>query len=260
MREYEAGILRIERFSSGTHVIEIECPGIAEEIVPGQFLQVRVGNGVDPFLRRTFSVAGADASRGICTLLVDVVGRGTELLCGLKRGGVIDVIGALGTGFDMTLAGKGSAVLVGGGTGMAPTLFLAGRLASMGKEGRIVLLLGARTVCGFDAADKLAPSDVEIMKATDDGSFGYHGFVTGLLSDFLQELSPSAIYTCGPHPMMKAVAAIASERSIPCQVSLEERMACGIGACLGCAVQMTDGRMARSCVEGPVFFADKVVL
>lgn len=259
MHEYEAGILRIERFAFDTFVIEIDCPGIASEIAPGQFVQVRVGDGTDPFLRRTFSVAGADPEKGTCLLLVDVVGRGTSKLCSMRRGGSINIIGALGTGFDMTLGGDGPAVLVAGGTGAAPMLFLGKNLYAKGKR-RVIIMMGARNERGFAAAESLLPDGVEFMKATDDGSCGFHGFVSGLLEFRAEEIVPSAIYTCGPHPMMKAVAAIANNRSIPCQVSLEERMACGIGACLGCAVKTTDGRMVRSCVDGPVFKADEVVL
>ena len=99
---------------------------------------------------------------------------------------------------------------------------------------------------------------ITVMNATDDGSSGFHGMVSALLEETLKSVNPEAIYTCGPHAMMKEIARIAESISLPCQVSLEERMACGIGVCLGCTVRLSDGRMVRSCVEGPVFNALEV--
>lgn len=259
MREYEAGIIRTENCGNGVYIIEIDCSGIACDVSPGRFVQVRVGSGTDPFLRRTFSVCGSDPERGTFRLLVDNVGPGTGLLCSMKRGGTVSVIGGLGTGFNTALGGDCPCVMVSGGSGAAPLLFLAERLSKESSRD-VTFLSGARTASGHAAVKKLMPADVCLLTATDDGSEGYHGFVSGLLAERLSEISPSAVFTCGPHPMMKAVASVAAAAGIPCQVSLEERMACGIGACLGCAVEMRDGRMVRSCVDGPVFDAGEVVL
>ena len=259
MHEYEAGIIRTDHVGQDTFIIEADCPDIAREVTPGQFVQARASDGTDPFLRRTFSVCGADKEQGIVTFLIDVVGRGTELICDMKRGGTINLIGSLGTGFDFDFGGDGPAILVGGGTGAAPMIFLAHRLIEETCR-EVTFMMGARTASGHAAVEQLLDDSVPYLKATDDGSAGYHGLVSGLLNEHISVIAPSALFTCGPRAMMKAVADISAERSLPCQVSLEERMACGVGACLGCAVEMRDGRMARSCVDGPVFTASEVIL
>ena len=257
MQKYAADIIQIERRGPATFLVGLDCGELAGAAEPGQFVQVRVSSGSDPFLRRTFSLCGADRASGVIHLLVDVVGPGTRLLCGLKCGGTLDIIGPLGTGFDLRFGNPGRCILVAGGVGAAPLIFLAERLAKEGFR-PVNFLMGARTSKHLEVLEEVLGSGATVTCATDDGSAGYHGFVTGLLEEQLPSLNPGAIYVCGPHAMMRAVAAIASRFGIPCQVSLEERMACGIGACLGCAVSLADGGMARSCKEGPVFDAGRL--
>lgn len=259
MQEYEAGILRTECCGQNIHILELSCNGIASKIIPGQFVQVRAGKGTDPFLRRTFSVCRADPNRGIITLLVDEVGPGTAFVCSLKRGESLNVIGPLGAGFNLEYGIQGSSLLVGGGTGAAPLVFLANTLISSGA-GMVTFLEGARTDSALRFIDGLVDKGIVVLKATDDGSSGFYGMVSELLEQKIDSIKPNAIYTCGPHAMMKTIIRIAESRALPCQVSLEERMACGIGACLGCAVLLKDGRMVRSCVDGPVFNASEIVL
>jgi len=259
MHEYEVGILRTEILGLKTYSITLLCPEIASEVMPGQFVQVRAGSGTDPFLRRTFSVCGADPERGEIKLLIEVVGRGTELLCSVKRGGSLNIIGSLGSGFDIDLGGKGPCILVAGGAGVAPLLFLVNRLCMYEKRS-VTFMMGAKTSAVLEGIIGLIRKGVTVKTATDDGSSGFHGMVSELLCKHIETIRPEAIYTCGPTPMLKEVAGIAEQSSIPCQLSLEERMACGIGVCLGCAVPFKDGRMMRSCVDGPVFNANEVVL
>ncbi len=259
MQEYAADIIRIEHIALESYLISIECPGIATTIKPGQFVQVRAGDTTAPFLRRSFSICEVDVDKGYVTLLVNVVGPGTKMLCHMKRGYTVSVIGPLGHGFDMERASTGSIVLVAGGTGAAPLIFLANTLGER-KTGTSTFIIGGKTADAVKSAELCLDTSVTILEATEDGSRGYHGFVTGLLEKKMPEIKPSMIFTCGPHPMMKAVAEIAESHSLPCQVSLEERMACGIGACLGCAVEMKNGKMLRSCVDGPVFNAEEIVL
>ncbi|MBA7478685.1 Dihydroorotate dehydrogenase B (NAD(+)), electron transfer subunit [subsurface metagenome] len=259
MREYEASILQTEKCGQNTYIIELFCEEIAGEVVPGQFVQVRAGSGTEPFLRRPFSVSGADRNSGRIKLLVEVVGRGTALLCSKKAGESLSVIGSLGKGFDMELGGKGPCILVAGGSGAAPLLFLAEELMKSGKRA-VTFMMGAQTAGDLKVAGSLTERGITVIKSTDDGSVGYHGMVSELLSDNITGIKPEVIYTCGPRAMMKEVARIAEKSSVPCQVSLEERMACGTGVCLGCAVNLIDGRMVRSCVDGPVFNASEVVL
>jgi len=259
MREYEAGIIRTNHYGANTYLIDISCAGIAADVAPGQFVQVRVSMGSDPFLRRTFSVCGADRTHDTVTLLVDVVGPGTELLCSMKRGGSVSVIGPLGRGFDMDLGGDGQCALVAGGSGAAPLMFLSERLISE-RSRPVTFMMGAGTADSLGVISFLDGRDITVLTSTDDGSAGFHGLVSELLENSIAELNPAAVFTCGPRAMMRAVAHTAEKASIPCQVSLEERMACGIGACLGCAIQKKDGRIVRSCIDGPVFNADEVDL
>ncbi|HUT64503.1 MAG TPA: dihydroorotate dehydrogenase electron transfer subunit [Anaerolineae bacterium] len=259
MQEYTVGILRTECLDNTTYLIELSCEEIAHNVKPGQFIQVKVGSGTDPFLRRTLSVCGADPKRAVIKLLVDVVGHGTALLCEMKRGGLLNIIGILGKGFDIEAGGNGSCVLVAGGIGAAPLLFLAERFTSIGKR-KVTFMIGAETSASLKVFESLITEGVTVMSATDDGSSGFYGKVSELFEKNIEIIRPKALYTCGPHAMMKEIARVAELWSIPCQVSLEERMACGIGVCLGCAVRLRNGRMVRSCVEGPVFYTSEVVL
>ncbi|MFA6471637.1 MAG: dihydroorotate dehydrogenase electron transfer subunit [Candidatus Latescibacterota bacterium] len=257
MHEYEAGIIRTERRTQTGCIIELECGEIALKAAPGQFVQIRIGKGTNPFLRRTFSICGTFPENGMIRLMIDAVGLGTEILCSLKRGDRVNLVGPLGKGFDPNLGGNGTAVLVAGGIGAAPLLFLAETILLSGKS-PVTFLMGGKTKNHLSIIEGLVGEDVMVMEATDDGSRGYHGMVTTLLDEQIRKLSPRSLFVCGPNPMMKAAAEIARSAGVPCQVSLEERMACGIGACLGCAVRMNDGSMVRSCVDGPVFNADEV--
>jgi len=257
MQEYEAGILRTKLLTNNIYLIDLSCDAVACESVPGQFVQVRVGYGTDPFLRRTFSVCGADPERGEIILMIKIKGHGTKILCSIKKGKTINVIGTLGNGFDLHLGGRGPCVLVAGGMGVAPLVFLANKLKQSIKR-TVIFMMGAQNSGELSIIDGLIAEGTEIMTATDDGSSGFHGFVSKLLQENISLINPAAIYACGPFQMMKAVAAIAKNKSISCQVSLEERMACGVGACFGCAVELSNGQMARTCVDGPVFFADEI--
>jgi dihydroorotate dehydrogenase electron transfer subunit len=257
MREYEAGIIRTERRTPSGYLIELGCEEIAQKAVPGQFIQVRIGRGSTPFLRRTFSICGTSPDEGVIRIMIDVVGLGTELLCTLRRGEMLNLIGPLGRGFDPALGGNGNFVLVAGGVGAAPLLFLTEALRKFDR-GNVTFLMGGKTKAHLSLITGLIGEGVHVMEATDDGSHGYHGTVTSLLDEHFEKLAPSSLFVCGPHPMMKAASEIAQKAGIPCQVSLEERMACGIGACLGCSILMADGSMVRSCVEGPVFNACEV--
>ncbi len=194
---------------------------------------------------------------GTIRLAVDVVGRGTELLCAEKRGGTLNLIGPLGKGFGTHGKVDGRIVLVAGGIGAAPLLFLAGEL-SRHASGCIDFLMGARSAGHHDLVEGLVPAGVRMIRATDDGSLGRRGTVSDPLRELIASEKVNHIAACGPAPMLAAVARISRESGISCEVSLEERMACGLGACLGCAVKRSDGRMVRSCVDGPVFDAREV--
>lgn len=234
--------------------MEIRSPKITDAAAPGQFVMVSAGHETtDPLLRRPLSIHQAD--NDALTLLYRVVGKGTRLMSFMKKGEEVSLLGPLGNGFEIKSAPHHC--LVGGGLGVAPLLFLAAEIKRRFPSEKLSILLGGRShqeLLLVDDFQHVAP----VFLATDDGSQGMHGLVTDLL---VQEIKgPATIYTCGPTPMMKGVAALAREHNWPCQVSLETMMACGMGACLGCTVERagfddTDSKYVHVCKDGPVFEA-----
>lgn len=235
--------------------ITAECPEIARAAAPGQFLTVRAEGTAreetSPLLRRPFSVAGVRGDSLI--LIVKSVGPATRLICGSKRGDALSLLGPLGRGFPPPEKGA-RYLLAAGGFGIAPLLFFATRARA--AEGKI--LYGANSAAELPRAiEKRLPKSWKILYATMDGSLGKKGVVTGLMSaELKKDKGWDAIYACGPAPMMKATAAIAAKRRLPCLVSMEAHMACGLGACMGCPVPVTgNGKPAyqTACSDGPVF-------
>lgn len=244
------------------HLLEVAAPGIAGAARPGQFVAVTVGGPVTSLLlRRAFAIYRATpvgAYAGTVKFVVGVHGRGTEWLAGLRTGDQLDVLGPLGTPFRLP-AEPTSCLLVGGGYGSAPLLSLADALHA--RDCRVDFVLGA------GSADRLF-GELEAKRAggltvtTVDGSAGVPGMVTDVLPGVLERTGALVVYACGPMPMLRAVAEVAGSYRLPCQVAVEESMACGIGVCMTCVLPVVgeDGvtRMTRSCVDGPVFQADRV--
>jgi len=224
---------------------------IASQAVPGQFIHLCIPDRNQPFLRRPLSIANAHKATGKIDIVYRVVGEGTRQISKLKHGDLIDCMGPLGVGF--TLRGK-KPLLVGGGMGIAPLVFLSEQMKTL----PVTLLLGARNKDEMFWPDYFCSDNRTLSIATDDGSMGKKGTVSDLLADALLENTYDAIYTCGPKPMMEAVAREAKARKIFCQVSLEERMGCGVGACLSCTFEATDGSRRKVCTDGPVFDALEV--
>lgn len=236
----------VERLS-GKHVLlkltqEDELPAMA----PGQFVEVRVDDSPSTFLRRPISVNFVDRQLNELWLLVAEVGDGTRRLGRLRRGDVLNCLLPLGHGFTMPASADSQLLLIGGGVGVAPLLYFGQQFAERG--GRPCFLLGARS-----AADLLQVDDFrrygEVFITTEDGSLGEQGFVTN--HTVLQTRCFQQISVCGPKPMMQAVARYAREHDIFCEVSLENEMACGLGACLCCVENTTEGHVCV-CQEGPV--------
>lgn len=236
------------------YALRLEAPAIVEAAKPGQFLMIRVGETMDPLLRRPFSIHAVHASTYV-DVLYRVVGRGTTLLSRAGEGENMDVVGPLGQGF--TWQEKSPALLMAGGMGVAPLLFLAQHAIKRRPPGEVSLLLGARNRHEVFCVDDFRDAGLTVSVATEDGSRGKKGLVTDLMTEEMMAHRPY-VYSCGPYPMLRAVARLAVERGLSCQVSLENSMACGVGVCLGCVTQMRDGSMARVCQEGPVFYADEV--
>ena len=229
----------------------IYAPKQAKEAQLGQFCNVRVTGGTAPLLRRPISYAGFDAEAGTIDLLYRVVGKGTELMTKLQEGDTLDCLGPLGQAFNTA----DRMLLVGGGVGIAPMLCIADRLQA-GQEAHVIL--GFRNASESFWADLFKDSPVTVHITTDDGSLGTKGYPTTVMEILMQEEQFDAVLTCGPTPMMKGVAAVAQQMNVPCQVSLEERMGCGTGGCVGCACQGKSGKRYKVCKDGPVFPAEEV--
>lgn len=217
---------------------------------PGQFVNILVP---EKFLRRPISVADwTPGKEGSLTLLYDTVGSGTEIMSRMQPDTEIDLLTALGNGFD-TDASDDCPALLGGGIGAAPMLALARELRDAGKKP--VVLLGFNTAEDVILTEELEKMDIECRISTADGSFGERGFVTDLYRHVYEEREKEGLpaldyfYACGPNPMLRAVC---REIEIPGEVSLDERMGCGFGVCLGCSVETKEGPK-RACTEGPVF-------
>jgi dihydroorotate dehydrogenase electron transfer subunit len=242
------------KVADDTFLMGLECPSIVKQGKPGQFVMIRVSPGTDPLLRRPFSICGA---RGEDTVLVlyRVVGRGTELMSRFLPGQGVPVLGPLGRGFDLPKTG-GRSLLVAGGIGLAPLAFLAGSL----KLEEVKMAAGFATAGEAVPWDRLGLEGLKVSVAPDDGTLGHHGLVTELMETILDgdpEISTS-VFACGPHAMLRRVSAIARDRGVRCQVSLEAHMACGVGACQGCALKAASGGRRpylHVCQDGPVFDA-----
>lgn len=216
-------------------------------MMPGQFAQLRVDGSKETFLRRPISINFVDAKQNQIWFLVQLVGAGSRALGRLKEGDTLNALLPLGNGFSMPVSAEKKHLLVGGGVGTAPLLYLGAQMNLMGM--RPTFLLGARTKdMLLQMEDFQRVGDVYVT--TEDGSAGEKGFVTQHSILFKQRFD--RISVCGPSPMMKAVAKFARANSVPCEVSLENMMACGLGACLCCVEKTVKGNVCV-CTEGPVF-------
>lgn len=219
----EAKVVGQRLLNSSTKLIDVYAPEIANQAVPGQFVNVQVCKNTAPLLRRPFGVAGVNKEQGTFTMIYRIIGEGTHILADVCAGDVLSIVGPLGHGFDMS---AGKPLLVGGGLGLAPLLFLAEGFG----EGKADILMGGRTADELfwtKLYEELCP---EMFLTTDDGSAGTKGTVMALLPQLLAEGGYDCVYVCGPVPMMRAVANACLEAGVKCQVSLEKYMACGISS------------------------------
>ena len=219
---------------------------------PGQFVHIRCGEGL--LLRRPISVCSCmeDEPDDLLSIVFEVRGEGTRWLAGRELWDSLDVLGLAGNGFD--LKPEGRYLLVGGGIGIPPMLGCA-----QYTGGRAPAILGGRSRDKIILEDFFREDCAKVLCATDDGSLGHHGFVDALVRRELSEdRGYDGVLACGPKPMLRNVAKVAEEFGIPCQVSMEERMGCGVGACLVCACDMADGSRKHVCKDGPVFDSREV--
>jgi dihydroorotate dehydrogenase electron transfer subunit len=268
----EARVLHRIDLNPGYFLLDIEDPEMASEFLAGQFVMLHREEGDFPFLPRPFSACdllyadGHEDPFGI-RLLVQVMGTGTRSLSRMEAGARLAMWGPLGTHFR--LEGEfGRAILVAGGIGVAPFPLLVRQLRERNPSlDRITLLYGARSARDLVLVDDLGASGAHVRLATDDGTRGFHGTVVDLLRDELESAGGETVqlYGCGPEPMLDALARFAVDRGLPCQLSLERMMGCGVGACLGCVVatkaDWPDGYLyTKTCTEGPVLDADRLWL
>ena len=251
--EYLQGIYRISHVGKGSMCdFTIECPQLAQRSKAGQFVHIRLPGFT---LRRPISICEVEGDS--LRILFDVRGEGTRAMAQLREGDSLDVMGPLGNGFTL-LDPQKKAVVVGGGIGVPPMLQTAKHYA-----GNATAILGFRDAGKIVLTQDFEKYGVRVMLATDDGSAGHHGLVTDLLRQRLEEEKPDIVYACGPKVMLKFVAQMCAQYGVRCEVSLEERMACGVGACLGCAtpIRREDGSVTylHVCKDGPVFDAERVV-
>lgn len=230
---------------------------------PGQFVEIKVADSYDPLLRRPFSIHRIRGKN--LEILYEVVGKGTQILSQKKVGEYLDIIGPLGNGFDyqLPITNYQLPILVAGGMGVAPLIFLAEQIKKRNTQYAMhntLVLIGAKTRNHIFCEKEFKDLGCEVKISTDDGSRGFKGKVTDLLNKVLSSIQypVSRIYACGPRPMLKEIAALSRRYNMPAQISLEEHMACGIGACLGCVVDTQDG-YKQVCKEGPVFNAEEII-
>lgn len=265
--DVDATVISNTRLSDDYSVLALAAPAIAAAARPGQFVMLKAARGMDPLLRRPFSIFevlrdGDGTPRGI-TILNKRIGKGTSLLYEAESGARLECLGPLGHPFE-PVDPPVQAVMVAGGVGLAPFITLAEALVARGTA--TTLFYGARRAADLHCADLFDKLGVRIVCSTEDGSRGTRGFITVALEAELNALPPSRevhLYVCGPTPMMRAVAAVAATHGRRCDVSLEQVMGCGMGGCYSCVVPAADPggtpHHTRSCLDGPVFDATRIV-
>ena len=236
----------------------MEAPKIVENAKPGNFIEIRVTDDIEPFLRRPISIYNMKKESGILEIIFQVKGKGTKILAKKQIGEKIDILGPLGYGTFKFESYKNIAI-IGGGIGIFPLY----ELAKQAKQNQINvnMYLGFRNKDLVMLENEFEQVSDKLIISTDDGSYGKNGFAINFLKEDLENID--CIFACGPMPMLRAVRSLAIENEIPCQVSLEERMGCGIGVCVGCAVKTAESSKENPqywgvCKAGPVFDAKLV--
>ncbi len=259
-KSYSCKILENTEIIKDIYKIKIEYPKDLDKIKPGQFFNIKCGEGDFPLLRRPISV-------GICendtlTFYVRKVGEGTELLCKKEKDTDLDILGPLGNGFDLDID-SGNVLIVGGGIGVAPLLELVKELSKK-EDLSIKVMLGFRDEPYLiEDFKRFTESVVVASESNSNNSIDHRGYITDLVKDEVKSKEYKNIFTCGPEPMLRIVKEIAQESNIPSRLLMEERMACGIGACLVCNCKVKRGENdwthVRACKEGPVFNGEEVM-
>ena len=268
-------LLENPRVGPSYHKMKIRAPIPYRDIEPGQFLMLRISDEPFPLLRRPFSIHSvADLGPAVGSdieILYKLVGRGTNLMATWRRGRRLDILGPLGKGFSLPST-TGTYFLVAGGIGVAGLFALGKRMRTYGHA--CLVFIGGKTKEHVLCVDDFKALGADVHVATEDGSMGFRGMISDMVKPVLRDHpKPSGMFACGPVDMLKTIALMAHSQSIPCQVSLESRMACGLGTCLGCVIRVKGTSSLRSeahfrgqgglpykrvCKEGPVFDSEEV--
>jgi len=260
MTDINAKILYNTQVGERCFRMSILAPDIAKNAYPGLFVMIKPWKCLDPLLMRPFSIHRINDN--YIEILYMVVGKTTGMLSKMSAGQKLFIRGPLGKGFKVDKS-KRTVFFVAGGIGVAPLIFLFEKYYlnqnNLFDDYQLYFFLGASTKDMLFCMDDLKHNSINTMLATDDGSKGFHGRITTFVEETIEsEISPDMIYSCGPAPMLRALAGIALKHNIECQISVEEIMACGMGACLGCAVKLTSGEYVAACQKGPVFMAREI--
>lgn len=255
--QLKAKLVKKEELLGGLYKFSVEAKEVVELSKPGNFIEIRVNENLDPFLRRPISIYNLDKENGILEFIFQVKGNGTDILSKKNEGDLIDIIGPLGSG-TFKFEGKKNIAIIGGGIGIFPLY----ELAKQAKESGINIhtYIGFRNKNLVVLENEFEAVSTNLTITTDDGSYKEKGFAINFLAEDLEKENFDCIYSCGPLPMLRAVKKLAEEKTIPCQISLEERMGCGLGVCLGCAVKTAASQKeapeyVHVCKAGPVFDA-----
>lgn len=275
-RQVSAVVVEQEKLATNTYRLRLKCPELAQQIRPGQFFMVKEPGTNDPLLGRPFALFDTYEEDGL-SVGIDFgyvsIGKLTNLMTHWSAGDPVQVWGPLGNGFPEP--GDGHLMMVAGGIGQTPFLAVARESLGLksygnppreltGRPSKLTLAYGVRSKDYLAGIEQFTMEGLDLQIATDDGSFGHHGFVTELLQNAIHsDTPPDKVYCCGPEPMMEAVQKICLQEKVACWLSLESPMACGFGACFSCVVpvRQADGSWdyKRSCVEGPVFPAETLI-
>ena len=256
----KAKLISKEELIPGIFKFTVDSKELVETAKPGHFIEIRVNDDIEPFLRRPISIHNIDKNSGKLEFIFQVKGKGTEILSKKNIGDLIDIVGPLGYGTFKYEKFENIAI-IGGGIGVFPLYELAKNAKNDGKN--INTYLGFRNKDLVVLEDEFKSVSSVLTLTTDDGSYSQKGFAIDFLKKDIEDGKVDSIYACGPLPMLKAVRNLAIEKDIPCQISLEERMGCGLGVCLGCAVKTAESpkdapQYVHVCKAGPVFEAKNV--
>ena len=255
-----AELIKKEQLKHDIFKFSVKAPNIVKDAKPGNFIEIRVSEQSEPFLRRPISIYNMDKEEGILEFIFQVKGKGTQILAKKEVGELVDIIGPLGYG-TFKYEEYENIAIIGGGIGVFPLYELAKCAKKLNKN--VNIYLGFRSKDFVVLEEEFKNISNQFIITTDDGSYAEKGFAINYLEKDIKESKIDAIYACGPLPMLKAVQKLAIEKNIPCQISLEERMGCGLGVCLGCAVKTAQSSKDAPeywhvCKAGPVFQAKDV--